>query len=119
MRWFDWIRPSECEIAGCLEPAARSAYILASARAWMCTAHAAALDVGPPLKTKSRTRMTVTQPASVFAESRVEPVGDDSAVEGWLAEGGRDVQPERERRSPEPTRLAGRTPAKDDRQHEQ
>ena len=55
MRWFDWIRPSKCEIAGCLEPAARSAYILASARAWMCTAHAAALDVGSPLKTKCRT----------------------------------------------------------------
>jgi len=52
--------------------------------------------------------MTVTHTTSVFAESPVGPVGDGSAVERWLNEGGRDVQPERERRSPEPARLAGK-----------
>jgi hypothetical protein len=41
MRWFNWIRPAECEIAGCLEPPVRRAYILASAPAWLCAAHAA------------------------------------------------------------------------------
>ena len=55
----------------------------------------------------------------VFAESRVGPVGDESAVERWLNEGGRDVQPERERRNPEPAWLAGRIPAQDERQHDQ
>ena len=37
--------------------------------------------------------MTVTHTTSVFAESPVGPVGDESAVERWLNEGGRDVRP--------------------------
>jgi hypothetical protein len=53
MRWFDWIRPSECEIPGCTAQALRSAYVLASARAWLCAEHAAMLGVGPLLREKA------------------------------------------------------------------
>lgn len=52
MRWFDWIKPTRCEIPGCGQEAARSAYILAASRAWLCEDHAAALDVGAPVRAK-------------------------------------------------------------------
>jgi hypothetical protein len=53
MRWFNWIKPGNCEIPGCTQTVVRNVYIMGATRAWLCEEHAAQLERPAPVRIRS------------------------------------------------------------------